>query len=256
MQTRILAAAILAASASLPATARAAYEYSPQWFVYSVNQVCQVWGNGISRCFPVALVGPPPSYMAPGLQPLMPPAPYPSGMAAATVTPRASTTPAALSPSPSASPSPLPSMTATVSTPVAPSPAEPSPAASDPAPRAAESLSARLEDALTHFDFDSAELTDAGRDTLDDWLSQVPKDIRVRVTGHADRLGSASYNQGLSLRRAQAVMRHLAGKGMRPNDILIAAKGETVPVTHCPGGPTPETVACLAPNRRVEIDPE
>jgi outer membrane protein OmpA-like peptidoglycan-associated protein len=115
---------------------------------------------------------------------------------------------------------------------------------------------AKLDDTLTHFEFDKAELTDAGRAALDTWLGHKPAGLRVRVNGHADRFGPARYNMVLSRRRAESVTRYLAGKGMKPEDMVVQALGESQPVVSCKGGPTPETKACLAPNRRVEIKAE
>lgn len=114
-----------------------------------------------------------------------------------------------------------------------------------------------LQDGLAHFEFDRAELSDKARAELDAWLSQpIPKGKALRVTGHADRLGPAAYNKKLSGRRAETVKKYLVGKGVENQDIHVVAKGESEPVKHCKGGATKATIACLAPNRRVEIDPE
>lgn len=110
-------------------------------------------------------------------------------------------------------------------------------------------------EALAHFDFDSAELNAAGRAVLDTWVASAAKDASIRVSGHADRLGPEPYNLKLSLRRAEAVKRYLLDKGMQPSRIQIEALGESQPVKRCRGGPTPATKDCLAPNRRVVIDP-
>lgn len=231
MQTRTLTIALLTAGAWFPAPSRAADDFSPQWLMYSVNQVCQVWANGIARCFPVAMVSPAPAYANRGLEPLMP----------ATGTPQ-----------------PVPDNThlASAAQPTTPAPAAPAPAPVQATPAVPAAAPAKMEDALAHFEFDRAELTEAGRSVLDAWLVRTPKGIPARVTGHADRLGSSAYNLTLSRRRAESVARYLTDKGMRPNDIRLAAKGENVPVVTCRGGPTPATKDCLAPNRRVEIDPE
>ncbi len=111
-------------------------------------------------------------------------------------------------------------------------------------------------DALAHFDFDSAALTTAGRAVLDAWLAEAPKNKSLRVSGYADRLGPEPYNLKLSLRRAEAVKQYLTGKGINPRRIQLEAKGEAEPVKRCKGGATPATKVCLAPNRRVKIDPE
>lgn len=114
----------------------------------------------------------------------------------------------------------------------------------------------KAADALAHFDFDSAHLTDAGRAVLDAWLAEAPKDKTIRVSGHADRLGPEPYNLKLSLRRADAVKQYLIGKGMNPRRIELEARGESDPVKRCKGDATSTTKDCLAPNRRVMIVPE
>ncbi len=114
-----------------------------------------------------------------------------------------------------------------------------------------------LQDGLAHFGFDRAELSGPSRAELDAWLKQsLPKGKTLRVTGHADRIGPAAYNQKLSGRRAESVKKYLVGKGVAGQDIKVVAKGETEPVKHCKGGAAKATIDCLAPNRRVEIDPE
>jgi OOP family OmpA-OmpF porin len=69
----------------------------------------------------------------------------------------------------------------------------------------------------------------------------------VSVTGHADRSGSAAYNLGLSLRRANAVRDALMSEGVAPDVIGVAARGESEPAVWTPNG-VPE-----AANRRVEL---
>ncbi len=303
MQVRRLTLALMTAWACLPASGYAAGEYSPAWWINSVNQACQTWADAMARYFPVAVIGSVPSALAPGLDPRMPtpPATQPSTppMAAkAGISGAASTNPylaytpyaapAASGPSVAVSVPPA-SSTQQAATQVASSQRsepQPTPAPENPSQRdsviaaaatdkpteiAVESSlgaavepavpvpvtagTVKLEDALTHFEFDKAKLTEAGRAALDTWLAGIPQGLKVRVTGHADRLGPSRYNLALSRRRAESVVRHLSGKGMRPNDIKIVAKGESQPVVTCKGRPTPETKACLAANRRVEIKP-
>lgn len=158
---------------------------------------------------------------------------------------------------------PPPAATAIVSTAVA-SPVTTvtpvaAPAPVTPVTTTAPSVAATDEssvDALAHFDFDSANLTEVGRAALDTWLREAPKDKSIRVSGHADRLGPEPYNLKLSLRRAEAVKQYLVSKGMSPRRIQLEAKGESDPVKRCKGEATPATKDCLAPNRRVLINPE
>ncbi len=75
------------------------------------------------------------------------------------------------------------------------------------------------------------------------------------MTGHADRLGPAAYNLKLSGRRAETVKKYMVEKGVAAADVEVIAKGESEPVKHCKGSASKATIACLAPNRRVEIKP-
>ena len=77
--------------------------------------------------------------------------------------------------------------------------------------------------------------------------------------GHTDRLGSDSYNQSLSARRAQAVKDYLVDPGaIESGKINATGKGETQPVTtpdQCKGNrPNARLIACLQPDRRVVIE--
>ena len=54
--------------------------------------------------------------------------------------------------------------------------------------------------------------------------------VHVRVEGHTDSRGSASYNQGLSERRAQAVVDWMASHGVDANRMSPIGYGESSPV--------------------------
>ncbi len=116
----------------------------------------------------------------------------------------------------------------------------------------------RLEaDAL--FDFDSAALTDEGRNRLDSVISQLPdrsilKDKRITITGFTDRLGPDGYNQALSEKRAQAVHDYLVSKGMSDEAIDARGLGPANPLVSCEGQRGNALIDCLAPNRRTEIE--
>lgn len=111
----------------------------------------------------------------------------------------------------------------------------------------------------TLFDFDQAVLRPAGKDALDDFYNKT-RGINPEVitaVGHADRFGSDRYNQSLSERRAIAVKSYLTGKGIADNRIYTEGKGETQPVTkadECKGAKSAKVIACLQPDRRVEIE--
>lgn len=114
-------------------------------------------------------------------------------------------------------------------------------------------------DADALFDFDKAVLRPAGRATLDDFAGKL-KGINLEVitaVGHADRFGSEAYNQRLSEQRAAAVKAYLVSKGIEPDRIQTEGKGEMQPVTkgdECRGAKSARVIACLQPDRRVNIE--
>ena len=61
------------------------------------------------------------------------------------------------------------------------------------------------------FDYNSADLKTAFYPTLEKLAAVIVKYDRtvVHVVGHTDSTGSAKYNQGLSVRRAQSVVRYM-----------------------------------------------
>ncbi|MCX7892940.1 MAG: OmpA family protein [Burkholderiales bacterium] len=140
-----------------------------------------------------------------------------------------------------------------------PPPAKPAPA--PVAPKPVQEKVTLAADVL--FDFDKAVIRPEGAAKLDDLVSKI-KPIALEVIiaiGHTDRIGSKEYNQKLSVRRAEAVKAYLVSKGIEPNRIYTEGKGLTQPVKDCPNpsakGPVKtfqELIACLQPNRRVEIE--
>ena len=69
----------------------------------------------------------------------------------------------------------------------------------------------------------------------------------VQVAGHTDNVGSAAYNQALSLRRANSVANVLYANGVNPARITTMGLGESQPIV------TNLTAVGRAQNRRVEI---
>ncbi|QGZ55269.1 outer membrane protein OmpA [Paraburkholderia acidiphila] len=107
------------------------------------------------------------------------------------------------------------------------------------------------------FDFDKAILKPAGKEKLDDLASKIQAlNLEVVVaTGYTDRIGSAAYNDRLSLRRAQAVKSYLVSKGVPAERIYTEGKGKRNPVTTgCNQKNRKALIACLAPDRRVEVE--
>ena len=137
--------------------------------------------------------------------------------------------------------------------PVAPTPA-PEPA---PAPVLGEKQFNLESDVL--FEFNKATLKPAASQALDqlfaDILAANPKDGVATVIGHTDRLGSDAYNQTLSEQRARTVADYLIAKGLFADKVRAGGRGESSPVTggSCPDGAKAQMIACLAPDRRVEV---
>src|SRR5690625_3135027 len=106
------------------------------------------------------------------------------------------------------------------------------------------------------FAFDSATLSAAGHQAVQDIASQIKAADGVEaitVVGYTDRLGSESYNQRLSQDRAEAVRGALINAGLSATTINAYGMGPADPVVHCDQSDQNALIACLAPNRRVEI---
>ena len=83
------------------------------------------------------------------------------------------------------------------------------------------------------FAFDSSVLDEDARAVLREqanWIRQFPE-IRFRVYGYTDAVGSNSYNQSLGRRRANAVVRYLGTQGISRSRLeALVSYGETRPV--------------------------
>lgn len=71
--------------------------------------------------------------------------------------------------------------------------------------------------------------------------------LRLRVDGHADASGAASYNEQLSLRRAQAVADVLIETGIAADGVKVRGLGSRVPLA------SNQSVEGRAQNRRVVL---
>lgn len=114
-------------------------------------------------------------------------------------------------------------------------------------------------DADTLFDFDKSTLRPAGRDALDSFVGKL-KDISpetIMTIGHADRIGTDRYNQRLSEQRVATVKTYMVSKGVDGGRVYTEGKGESQPITKagdCAGPKSTKVIACLQPDRRVEIE--
>lgn len=84
-----------------------------------------------------------------------------------------------------------------------------------------------------NFAFNSATLDAGARDTLNEqaaWIRQFPE-VRFRVYGHTDKVGSPGYNKQLGLRRAHAAVTYLVSQGVSRSRLeAVASYGETQPL--------------------------
>jgi OOP family OmpA-OmpF porin len=111
------------------------------------------------------------------------------------------------------------------------------------------------------FDFGKASVKPAGKQSLD----QLAKDLHgtqfsvITVIGYSDRIGAQAYNQKLSTRRAEAVRDYLVESlGIPSSKTEVKGMDGADPVTkpnECVGQKrTPQLIACLQPDRRVEVE--
>jgi len=86
---------------------------------------------------------------------------------------------------------------------------------------------------MVNFAFNSTRLDPAARQILRrqaDWIRQFPE-VRFRVYGHTDKVGSDAYNKRLGLRRAHRVVDYLSRLGIGRNRLeAVVSFGETQPL--------------------------
>lgn len=100
------------------------------------------------------------------------------------------------------------------------------------------------------FDSGKSALKPAGKRELDDLATrlQAMHGIdSIEITGYTDSLGSAAFNQKLSVQRAEAVKSYLVNKGVAADLMTTRGLGASNPVA------SNATAAGRAQNRRVEL---
>lgn len=103
--------------------------------------------------------------------------------------------------------------------------------------------------ATVHFGFDKADLTPEAQQTLDGVVAQLQQNAHgiLEVQGYTDSTGPAGYNDKLSQRRADSVVRYLEAKSIAPHRIFLIGLGENQAVA-------PNTTrAGRKQNRRVDL---
>ncbi|MFK7939915.1 MAG: OmpA family protein [Roseovarius sp.] len=88
-----------------------------------------------------------------------------------------------------------------------------------------------------NFAFGSSALDAGARDTLNEqarWIRQFPE-VRFKVYGHTDKVGSNASNKRLGQRRANAVVAYLATQGISRKRLeAVVSFGETQPLIATP----------------------
>ena len=84
-------------------------------------------------------------------------------------------------------------------------------------------------------------------DRLVKLLSDIPS-LKIEISGHTDNVGSESFNEILSQRRADAVVSFLVGKGVDKNRLSAKGYGQSTPVE------SNYTAEGRASNRRTEFE--
>ena len=109
------------------------------------------------------------------------------------------------------------------------------------------------------FGFNKSDLTAEATAKLDSLVEIVKSSSYIKsatVVGYADRIGSNSKNIALSEKRAAAVQEYLSSRTSIPTKTLVVSgKGATNSVTNCSDKmKRSEKIACLAADRRVEVE--
>lgn len=102
------------------------------------------------------------------------------------------------------------------------------------------------------------DLQETGRRNLVNLAGQIKTGYKVvrsiNIIGYTDRIGSTSSNMALSLARANTVKQYLMAQGLDGSLIHTDGAGSNKPVVTCQGAKTPAIIACLMPNRRIELN--
>lgn len=114
--------------------------------------------------------------------------------------------------------------------------------------RIGEGIAVTFESGLL-YDFDSDVVKSEARKNLRALASSLDKypNTDILIVGHTDQVGPASYNQGLSERRASAAENYLVSQGVARSRLATRGMGETDPVA------SNDTEGGRSLNRRVEV---
>jgi len=100
-----------------------------------------------------------------------------------------------------------------------------------------------------NFDYNKWDIKPQYYGLLDENIAVLKKNpsVKVQIQGHTDSSGSEAYNQGLSEKRADSVMKYFISKGIDAGRLSMKGLGELAPIA---SNDTPEG---RAKNRRIDI---
>ncbi len=104
--------------------------------------------------------------------------------------------------------------------------------------------------AYINFKFATAEISGADPIPVLEEVARYMKEhpeVKVRITGHTDNIGSDDSNMKLSMRRSEAIRDYLVRKGVSSDRFTVDGKGEGSPID------TNDTDLGRARNRRIEF---
>ncbi|MDX2422346.1 MAG: OmpA family protein [Amphritea sp.] len=105
--------------------------------------------------------------------------------------------------------------------------------------------------AASMFAFDKSELNDDGKGAVDEYITTLGPELTdaylVLIVGHTDTSGDETYNEALSLKRAESVSDYLVSKGVEADALRVIGRGSKEPLV------SNETREGRIQNRRVDI---
>lgn len=81
------------------------------------------------------------------------------------------------------------------------------------------------------YDFDKATLRDDSKEALNELIEllEINPNVTIELSAHTDRKGSITYNDRLSLRRAESVVNYLINNGISKDRLQAAGYGKSQP---------------------------
>jgi outer membrane protein OmpA-like peptidoglycan-associated protein len=122
----------------------------------------------------------------------------------------------------------------------------------NPTPQQSRQVSSISEDNTVLFEFDSADLTDNAKESLDQ-IAEVLEGQgdaveSITIRGYADAAGPDAYNEQLSQSRAESVRNYLRDQGVNADSWEVEGRGEDDPVA------SNDDAQGRSENRRVVIE--